>query len=138
MESHQVKIELDDDVIDILNKETPNGNNIIVVIDNDSYMMANHDNHDNGNDGHHADYNWKFKYVNVGLDMINKKILEYVTFTTNIDYKLPKFYNRNLIIKVNINKSSKIVFDSIYFISLSIKKNLLNALEINYNDLEIQ
>ena len=134
MESQQVKIDLDADVIDILNKETPKGHNIIVVIDNDSYLLANH-NHNNGN---HDDNNWKFKYVNVGLDMINKKIIEYTTFTTNNDYKLPKFYNRNLIIKVNINKSSKIEFDSIYYISLSIKKNLLNALEINYNDLEIQ
>ena len=128
MESHQVKIELDSDIIDILNKETKNGNNIIVVIDNDSYMQTNH------NDGH----DWKFKYTNVGLDILNKKVIDSIIFTTNNDYKLPKFYNRNLIIKVNINKSSKIVFDSKYFISLSIKKNLLNALEINYNDLEIQ
>lgn len=119
------KMELDDTIISILSKENKGGLNIIGVINSEDYYKVT---------SIKDKIEWKFKYVNLGLDIKSKKILESSIFTTNNNYKLPTFYNRNLIINIYIH-NSELILDSKHFISPSIKNNILSALNIDLNKL---
>ena len=121
------KMELDSSVISFISKENKEALNIIVVINYSDYLKISNS---------VGNKQWEFKYINIALNIKTKKILETSEFTTNNNYKLPTFYNRNLIITIYIN-DSELEFNSKYFISPSIKRNIINALNIDQNKLDL-
>ena len=125
MDLHLVKnviLEMDNiepNILELLNISTGNSEytTIIGVIDSDSYKYIVKD----------SDITWKYKFINIALNLKEKIIINFSIVVTDKLYKLPNIYNKKLVIYIYIDNDT-IMYNSLYFISNFIKKSLLSAL----------